>query len=199
MHEKVKNYIEDIAVLERFKFNLSSLKIEWELDPDIDLSVLASEPKYPIVPGTVKTIKMFSIESVRNYSGNKSLFNPGEIERFLELYKLIEEGAKIIPPLFQTSINFINGIPQYNESGNVSVSDGDHRVRLAKYIGLKEIPVLFIEIPHNYSFSRSSFEIGGNDDIIEFMNKSTGEIFGYPADHCHFALSDDDYYSFFVL
>jgi hypothetical protein len=169
------------------KQNIKSLKIEWETDIEkIDLSVLASKPTIPsmpvinTVPSIIKRIEWIELTKIEHRI-NKDLFAEYDTERYLALFKLIESGTKIIPPIIQQGFQFINGeIQEINQVATFRVADGNHRVNLSYYLNLKEIPILFIKTLSRYSFERRLWNISCNNGGIEFKEKNGKRVFDFP-------------------
>lgn len=189
-----EEYLENISVLDKFKASLPTLQIEWETDPNVDLSVLASEVTIPD-PGTVRHIEF--IEMSRIEQAKQDLLN-GDLIRYLDLFKLIEQGVKIIPPLMIRSISFINGVQETIDAGLIHVSDGYHRVNLAKHLNLQTIPVLFIDQPYKYTFSRSKFEISATETELQLVDKDSRKMFVLELSNVYPGINPNGNYEFFV-
>ena len=193
-----KNYIDNISVFERMKENLSTLKIDWETDTSkIDLSVLASGDFIPAVPGIKFNVKWVDINQIQHQ--NRELFIDGEIERFTELYKLIENGVKIIPPMTVRSIDYVDGVAQAQTvSKPVCILDGEHRIRLCKHINLTTMPVLFIDTPSRFTFSKAKWDFKLIGDHVNFSNKINGELLSFPLANIYLRLTLSGDYHFEV-
>lgn len=196
--EDFRTYIENHAAFERLQSKLPSLQIDWETDPNVDLSVLASDINLPDVPGTRRSIEIVDIDKIMHTA--KDLFANGSLERYTNLFKLIESGVKIIPPLMHRSIHFVD-CEEIKESINklIPVSDGFHRLNLAKHIGLKEVPVLVVETPTSHTFTKALWEISCNEDKIMLKRKETGAIFELPLANCFGSLTVSGDYLFTIL
>lgn len=196
--EDFRTYIENHSAFERLQSKLPSLQIDWETDPNVDLSVLASDIKLPDVPGTRLKIETMDLDKIIHTA--KDLFDGGSIERYTNLFKLIENGVKIIPPLMHRSIQFVD-CEEVKESNNkpTPVSDGYHRLNLAKHIGLKEVPVLVVEMPYKYTFTKALWEVSCNEDKILLKRKETDAIFELPLANCFGRLTVSGDYLFTIL
>lgn len=172
--DEVKTYIDNLGAVERMKSNLDNLQIVWETDVNkIDLSVLASDPKIPNVPGTMLKIEWVETSLIKDFGYSSEIFKEGSIERFVELYKLIESGVKIIPPLVIRDLKFVDGeIKETEQQKSIPISDGAHRLLLSKHLNLAKIPVLVAEIPYKHFFSKSMWDITYNESTIELTQKS---------------------------
>lgn len=196
--DEVKTYLEDLGAVERMKSNLDNLQIEWETDVDkIDLTVLSSNPKIPNIPGTQLKIEWIEIPYSMDVDYSKNMFVYGELERFLGLYKLIERGVKIIPPLVIRDLDYVNGEPTVKEQLNLgSISDGVHRLILSKHLKLSRIPVLVAEFPSKHFFNKSMWNITYNENSIELTEKN-GEIkFNLPLANSWGTLTESGDYLF---
>lgn len=184
-----EKYIENISVFERMKENLSTLKMEWETDvTKIDLSVLARSMN-PIIPGTQFLIKWVPAEKLQIEF--KDFYTDGDTEQYIELYKIIKNGVKIIPPLSIRPINYIDCIPQefdlaeeIEQSQFISVHDEEGQIKLAKKLKLKEIPILFAKIPYKIYFTKEKWELNCKNEILEFTHKTTREKKVFPLCIC---------------
>jgi hypothetical protein len=188
-------YLENLSALDRFKNNLSSLQIIWETDPNIDISVLASDITIPPIPGTKRHIELVNISQIEHTK--QDLFNGG-LSRYLELYKLIEQGVPIIPPIVHRSISFINGVQETVETRPIRVSDGYHRVNLAKWVNLEAVPVLFVDQPSKYTFSRSQFEISATETELQVVDKDSREVFRLELSNTYPGFNSSGDYEFHI-
>jgi len=196
--EDFRTYIENHAAYERLQSKLPSLQIDWETDPNVDLSVLASDINLPDVPGTRRKIETMDLDKIIHTA--KDLFDGGSIERYTNLFKLIENGVKIIPPLVHREIEFLDCEEikkSFKES--IHVSDGYHRLNLAKHIGLKEVPVLVVEKPYKYTFTKTLWEVSCSEDKILLKRKETDTIFELPLANCFGSLTVSGDYLFTIL
>lgn len=190
-------YIENIEALDRMRNSLDSLTIEWETDPNVDLTVLATDINLPDVPGTRRSIETVELDKIMHTA--KDLFANGSLERYTNLFKLIESGVKIIPPLMHRSIHFVD-CEEIKESINklIPVFDGFHRLNLAKHIGLKEVPILVVEIPTSYTFTKTLWEVSCTEHKILLKRKGADEIFELPLANCFGRLTASGDYFFYI-
>ena len=197
---EVKTYIENLGAVERMKSNLDNLKIEWETDiTKIDLSVLASEPQIPNVPGTQLKIEWVETSIIKGVIYSKEILKEGSIERFVELYKLIESEVKVIPPLVIREIEFVDGeIKETEQQKFISISDGAHRLSLSKHLKLAQIPVLVAEVPHKHYFTKSMWNVTYNESTIELTQKSGEKKCSLPLANSFGRLTESGDYLFYI-
>lgn len=119
-----------------------AIRIQWETDVRlIDLGKLRSF-KGVSTPQTLRC-EMINMKQMRTTIGICPLFGSDPCigdKQILELLDLIENGVKIIPPVFERMSYYTDDVKQSEEG--LCFSDGSHRLRIANALGLDEIPIL---------------------------------------------------------
>lgn len=144
--EKINNYIDISRRAADAKKALQDITINWATDPqDMPFEKLESG----IVGNNYKFQKIDKIKIEPKPGVN--LFNGAQDSlRFVKLIELIQGGAKIIPPLYVTEVVLIDGVRTEKEPYFL---DGQHRIALAQYLGLTEIPIVLMENITSYIFT----------------------------------------------
>lgn len=138
--EKI-NIIKDRRTAEEAIRN-GAIRIQWETDVRlIDLGKLRSL-KGVKTPKTLQC-EMIDIEKIRSIIGVGPLFSTSpsvDCKNILEILDLIENGVKIIPPVFKRMIYYTDDVKR--AEGELQFLDGNHRLRIANALGLDKIPIL---------------------------------------------------------
>lgn len=155
--EKINNRIYTINKIKQQKDAISKgLKIEWETDP-----------------------KKMQFEKLRSYDGLKGMFGSeilrveeystishrytdifiGDIQSHMEMIDIIMNGEKLIPPIASEGYAIVDG--QEKMVRPAGISDGYHRLNLAKYFGLDTIPVVVFKTYEGYWFTPEKWSFEG--------------------------------------
>jgi hypothetical protein len=86
----------------------------------------------------------------------KKLFYSNDVDIVLDLIEFVQTGKKIIPPIAVIPIHIIDG---KKTSFEVVVLDGWHRIRLARYLGYSEVPLILYEYTRRYAFTKAKWTI----------------------------------------
>lgn len=187
--EEFNKYLSDVAT-RRWMNEISdekvkTLQIVWEEDIDkIESACLASRlrkrvimvPQDHIPPVSLK-IEWWNINDIELHRVLQSICNDTEFEAFARLLKLIQSGTKIIPPTCYRYFQIVNGEPVRIFNPSISLNDGNHRALLARYMGLKEIPILMVDVLGQYVFDNTLWDIDCNNGFIEFKEKNGSKAY----------------------
>lgn len=173
------NYAEKIQQVEEFarccRGVESFAEIQWEMDPQkMNFKALASGAFFPDrCLNHKETIMHVETVPISRVVTDCKFDLKGDPTRYIPLYKLINNGDKIIPPMVHLPYHIINGEScRTNMPALFQVSDGNHRVALARALNLKAIPVLFVETCSGYTFDRPLWDADLIGDTIVFNNKN---------------------------
>ena len=156
--ERINNRILIIERIKQKEAIREKLKIEWETDPN-----------------------KIQFEKLRSYDSMKDCFNSeilrieehdltsheyidvfiGDTQSHMEMIDILLNGGKLIPPSTIEGYAIVDGEEKMvRPSKNMGLNDGTHRCNLAKYFGLKTIPVVVFKIFDGYWFTHGlwSFE-----------------------------------------
>ena len=191
-------YIENIEALDRMRNSLDSLTIEWETDVEkMDLSVLLTPLSIDYHPGIVLKIETFEMKDI--IQSNGALLREGGVERILNLFKLIESGIKIIPPIIDRDVEYFDGVAQIkNHVKPFSVRDGVNRLNLARHQKLEQIPILVFEHHSKYYFTRSKWDISASNESVVLSEKSTRDVIELPLNRSQACLTASGDYLFYI-
>jgi len=152
---------------------LNDLKINW----DLDLSNMDFENLRDCNFGFVKNCSP-KIETRRIdiwYDGNegdpKDIFYPQTIDITLDLIEFVQTGKKVIPPIAVIQVCIVDG---EKTSQKMTLLDGFHRLKLARYLGEIEIPIILFEDTRQYIFTKGKWTLTRNDDEYKVSNLSRG-------------------------
>ncbi|HEX2920911.1 MAG TPA: hypothetical protein VHO50_07095 [Bacteroidales bacterium] len=193
--EQFDVYMLNVATLQRMKEGIKTLQIVWETDiPKIDLKALLNCPPISGLPLSNLKIEWINTELVP-HRVMENIFAQGDLVSFVNLFRLIESEIKIFPPLAHRTYNIVNGDRIWNKSGlpTIEICDGGHRSSLAKYLGHKEIPVLFVEYPVRCSFNNFLWILGCDGKNIEIQERNGNRMFNLPLSNCHPVLNEENY------
>lgn len=157
--------------------------LEWQTDPAlINLEVLASapliSPEILRVPGTKMHIENIPLKDIHIGSRPYEIDGP-ELQRYLPLYSLVKAGTKIIPATVVRRYCVANGeAVEHGMSYPIHVTDGAHRLELAKWLYFETVPILFVDVIGRYTFDRDMFTAEpDNEGGLKFTNKDTGNVY----------------------
>ncbi len=166
--QQIENCFKIIEEYQDLKEKLSHIEINWETDLEkMDFSKLRSNVSFD---KTIARIDKYAIE--------RFLDNETELNNFLvsketiALIKFICTGAKIIPPLQIKLLKYNGETYKIEEMSDLCFVDGNHRLTLSTYLGLKEIPVIVSEYIKNYQFPVSKWDFDYNDTTFTAKSKN---------------------------
>jgi len=185
--EDFYSFIENTKTAEKFKDEWQDLQIIWETDPaNMDLSKLASGELIPNSEA-IQSVEIVKMADIRQ--NTRELFEADSM-RFVELYKLIKKGTKLIPPIVRQSYSVIDGeIHKQELKHPIQLTDGEHRLRLCRHLNIEEIPILIIYEPYTYSFSKTKWDIDLCGENIKLTHKEESKSFSLPLKN-HSPVSD---------
>jgi len=161
---------------------LNELEINW----DLDLSNMNFENLRDSCFGFIKDCSP-KIETRKIdiwYDGNegdpKDIFYPQTIDLTLDLIEFVQTGKKVIPPIAMMLIHIVDGEKTYPE---ISLLDGFQRLKLARYLGKTEIPIISFEDTRQYKFTMGKWNLKRNADEYKVSNLSgRGEVYTFKMD-----------------
>jgi hypothetical protein len=189
-HEQFEKYLADKVAFQRIKTtkesDIKSLNIEWETDiSKIDLSVLNSKINLPLIlvpkgsiPSVNLKVEWVDMKDLQHRTTQDILTDP-DIRRYSSLVALIQSSTKVIPPISWRSFKIVNGDVVFDEISPVTVGDGNHRLALAKYLGLQKVPILFIECLCQVVFDNTLWDCSCKGEIIEMKEKKGDKEFNF--------------------
>mgnify|MGYP000887683615 CR=1 FL=1 len=169
--EEIKKRLLVIEKVQQKEDILKNIKIVWETDPT----------------------KM-QFEKLRSYNSLKDQFNSkilrvedrdltsheyvdiftGDVRSHMEMIDILLNGGKLIPPSTTEGYAIVDGVEKMvrpSTGGN----DGTHRYNLAKYFGLKTIPVVVFKSFDGYWFTPGLWDFDASRDEIKATSK-TGQV-----------------------
>jgi len=158
---------------------LNGLKINWEFDLNkMNLESLR-DSGYGFVINCDPKIKIRRIDIW--YDGNegdpKDIFYPQTIDLTLDLIEFIQTGKKIIPPIAVVLVHLIDGEKTYPE---MILLDGFQRLKLARYLGETEIPIIFFEDTNQCNFTKEKWTLTRNADEYKVSNLNRdGDVYTF--------------------
>jgi hypothetical protein len=148
--EEINNYINVAQRTHEAKKTLETLTINWASDPEeMQFESLKSSSVFTPACKFLRMDKI-KIEDVP-YFGDMGLFQGAQVSLgFIDLIELMASGAKIIPPIYVVDVTYVDGV---RSEKNIEFMDGSHRIRIAKLLQLKEIPIVVMERLRSYVFT----------------------------------------------
>lgn len=183
--ENFKDYTETLRVAEEYVKGGRAVwnGLEWETDTAlINLEVLASapliSPEILRAPGTKMHIENILLKDIHIGARPYEIDGP-ELQRYLPLYSLVKAGTKIIPATVVRWYCVANGeAVEQSMSYPIHVTDGAHRLELAKWLNFETVPILFVDVIGRYTFDRDMFTAEpDNEGGLKFTNKETGNVY----------------------
>jgi len=167
--EEIQNALKSLELVQNSKKRLGKLKIDWETDLEqMNFSLLRSTPDC-----NIKNSRMDKIDP-RTEMGDKE-----ECARdFLRdpathaLIEFIENGNKIIPPLYVRQFEYDGETFSTKETSFFGRTDGGHRVFVSMYLGLKEIPIIVHDKITKYSFPVDKWDFECMDEGFTAKSKN---------------------------
>lgn len=182
---ETEEFVRNFEVLKQIqdytdKIESGKLIIEWDTDlQNMKFDALRSWqcspfPALGLIPKTY-SLEDDTDEDRADMGMEKPLFHPQDYEDLKAMFDLIDfvsKGEKIIPPVF-VEFHLIDAFTNRLISTSKSIADGTHRVRLAKKLGYKEIPIL-VYVRYNYLFEprRHYSQIVEGNVIINSIQKN---------------------------
>jgi hypothetical protein len=142
---------------------LNDLRINWEVDLNkINLRDLRdSDFDYIKIYSPKIETRKIEIWYDGNEGDPKDIFHPENIDIVLDLIEFVQTGKKVIPPITVIPIHIIDG---EKTSFNPVILDGLHRIRLARYLGETEVPLIAYEYTRKYLFTKAKWTIKRSTD-----------------------------------
>ncbi|MCE5175839.1 MAG: hypothetical protein ABFC90_07350 [Bacteroidales bacterium] len=179
--EKPRNRTSFLVTQARFrqaKKIIDGLKMDWEFD-------LNKMNFGELRDSNFDWIKMYNPKiGARKidiwYDGNegdpKDIFHQQNIDIILDLIEFVQTGKKVIPPIAVIPIHIIDG---KRISFEVVLLDGLHRIRLARYLGETEVPMVLYEYTRKYAFTKAKWKIKriANEYKVSSLNGFTKYTF----------------------
>ncbi|MCE5321304.1 MAG: hypothetical protein LLF93_09440 [Bacteroidales bacterium] len=174
--EEFYSYIENIKFAEEFKNEREGLYIDWETDPKkMDLMQLHGVDVFkPFLESGSALIK-YSVEFVKISEfqrPSEELFGRYLDRSYVELYKLIKKGVKLIPPATIRRYTSEDGeVHMPILTRPVNLCDGCHRLRLSQALNIEKIPILIIDVPDKFTFNKTKWDIECDEKNIILTHK----------------------------
>ena len=147
--EEIDRYVDISQRVFKAKKLLETLTINWASNPEeMQFEKLKSSSMFL---NSYKFLRMdkIKIEDTPSFGGVDLFQGVQESLRFIELIELIASGEKIIPPIYVIDVVYIDGV---RTEKNMDFMDGSHRIRIAEFLQLPEIPIVVFERVHSYVF-----------------------------------------------
>lgn len=201
--EQFDSYIENMKVAEELKKCWKEIHIDWETDPEkINLSQVASASMFESYIKENSDNVKYSIEIVKmeDIQQNSAELFGIDFMRFVELYKIIKSGIKIIPPLVTKGYSILDGeICLPSHSLPIICSDGEHRVRLCRHLDIKDIPILIVYKLEKYVFTKTMWDIECDGLNIILSHKEIDKSFTIPLESYSCVPNIDGNYAFYQI
>lgn len=199
--EQFDSYIENMKVAEELKNCWKEIQIDWETDPaKIDLLRLHNGDMFKrfIEPGVDIRLRVEIVKMSRLSGRFGGLFDC-DLIRYVELYKLIKKGTKMIPPISMRFYPVEDGEARIPNLLPIDICDGSHRMHLCHCLNIEEIPILIIDIPSMYTFSRAKWDIECDEKNIFLTHKEQNKSFSLSLKDHHGTLDSSGNYVFLFL
>lgn len=166
----IHNQITLVERAERAKRMLHERGIVWETEiSSMDFSALRSKINFEDTRKTMRLGKINPMTCRNDYAdGNGDLYDYDSANT-LTLTELIATGKKITPPIFVDLYEEVDGERAPLDKG--IMYDGSHRLWIAKYLQLDEIPIVVCDLNYDYYFTPSKWTFNFSNDM--FSAKST--------------------------
>lgn len=157
---------------------LNDLKMNWELDLNKMNLTNLRDSGFDYIKNYNPKIETRNIEIwCDGTEGDpKDIFHPENIDIILDLIEFVQTGKKVIPPITAVPIHFIDG---EKTSFRDVILDGVHRIRLSRYLGEMEVPVITYEYARKYLFTKGKWKLERtpNKYKVSSLNGHKGYIF----------------------
>lgn len=159
--------------IENARDKLLKAKIDWETDIDkMHFENLRADYNLKIsyTDLELSKIKVDYTDNI-NYTNFDDLLSFREHpENMLNLVEFIISKKKVIPPMYVSNCEIINGVK--NKDPNILLHDGNHRTRVAQYLGLLEIPIVINNWNARFTFSLSEVTMirCNNFDVVWYKD-----------------------------
>ncbi|MEA4937207.1 MAG: hypothetical protein VB102_11280 [Paludibacter sp.] len=150
---------------------LNNLKIDWEFDINKMNFENLRDSCYGFVKnynGRIETRKI-DIWYDGDEGDPKDIFYPQTIDITLDLIEFVQTGKKVIPPIAVILTNYSDGEKICPE---IILLDGFHRLKLARYLGETEIPLILFEDTNQYKFTKGKWTLAKNTDECKVSSLS---------------------------
>lgn len=151
---------------------LNNLKIDWEFDLNKMNFENLRDSCYGFVKNYNPRIETRKIDIW--YDGNegdpKDIFYPQTIDITLDLIEFVQTGKKVIPPIAVILTNILDGEKICPE---MILLDGFHRLKLARYLGETEVPLILYEDTNRHIFTKGKWALTKNDDEYKVSSLSS--------------------------
>lgn len=161
------------------KKRLDQLEINWETDVGkMEFDKLRADYNLKISYSDLEISKIkVDYSDGLNYDNFDDLLSfmwqPPEV--MLNLLEFIMSGKKVIPPMYVSNYEIKNGVKIKNT--NLFLHDGNHRIRVAQYIGLLEIPIVINNWNASITFSISEITMTRHNNYDKVRHKETDYFF----------------------
>jgi hypothetical protein len=199
--QNIDTQIDLIKKVKRIMDALQVTPINWEMDiTKMNFSKLRSPVSFGRTQKTMRIEKINPMITENPYydENNKELFSNNDTPLMMDLAELVISGSKIIPPIYCETHKVIDGEKVFVEKA--SLLDGSHRLRLATYMGLTEIPIIVFDRVLEYCFSVDKwvFELNGDVLNIKPIFGDSDYVFNIGANHgCYIDEMKTDYLTIF--
>lgn len=150
--EEINKYIDVSRRVYEFDKTLENLTINWATDPaDMPFQNLAG---CEMLKYAGKFLRMDKIKIDPKPELNL-FYGMADSMRFVNLIELMTSGSKIIPPIYTVDVSYIDGVRMEKEA---DLFDGQHRMRMAEFLGFTEIPIVVMERISSYIFTLNKWK-----------------------------------------
>ncbi len=160
------------------KKTLSDLKINWELALNKVNLMNLRDSGFDYIKNYNPKIDTRKIEIWYNgFEGDPGdIFHKENIDIILDLIEFVQTGKKVVPPITVIPVHILDGEKIYFRD---VILDGVHRIRLARYLGETEVPVITYEYTRKYIFTKSKWNLKRTPDKykVSILNGYKGYIF----------------------
>lgn len=173
LSERIKNRLLVIETIQKKEEILKNLKIEWETDPEkMNFTKLRS---YSSIKKYVD-LGVLRVEE-RDITQHEYIdIFEGDVQSHMEMIDILLNGGKLIPPSTTEGYAIVDGVEKMvRPSGTSGGNDGTHRYNLARYFGLKTVPVVVLKSFEGYWFTPGLWNFEENQGEIK-ATSGTGQV-----------------------
>jgi len=176
---------------------LNELKIDWELDLNKMNFGDLRDSGLDYIKNFNPKIDTKKIEIWYNgLEGDaKDIFKPADIDIILDLIEFVQTGKKVIPPVIVIPVHILDGEKKYFRP---VILDGVHRIRLARYLGEAEVPVISYDYTRKYIFTKAKWKIERNTKSAKYKVCSLSGYNVYTFKMSEWKLSTNEIGDFFL-
>jgi len=147
--EEINKYVDISQKVFKAKKILETLTINWASDPEaMPFEKLRSSSMFSDSWKFLRMDKM-KRDALPQFGGADLFQGAQESLIFIELIELMASGEKIIPPIYVIDVVYIDGV---RTEKSMDFMDGSHRIRIAEFLQLPEIPIAVFERVSSYVF-----------------------------------------------